>query len=1026
MFHKSSKQVLLVVIVALLSITTPVYSVENFKVSSYGGGHQIWFEAEEFDERNPDSDQYYPVVDAADAFGQAVTRSGGAGGMIRWTFDISTAGGAGGTWYFWARQINSNNQSDYMLVEGDPDDAQIPTGPPFPGSNGTAPFVNGDDRIFEENVGPPWAWGRSGHEEGHTKELQDGENTMYIFHRQGNDTVLWDVFMWTDDASYVPTDDDYQNAMIVFPGTASNPSPNNGATDVPRDLVLSWLAGELTSPINGHKLYFSENIDDVSNGIGAITMTPSSYAVPQRLEFATTYYWRVDQITPDGTVFDGTVWNFTTELFAYPIQNVAATASSSAADKGPENTINGSGLDGSGLLHGNQGAGTMWLSDVAGPQPAWILFEFDNVYKLHEMWVWNSNESLEPVIGLGFKDVVVEYSTDGVDFVTLGATHEFARGDGSSGYAHNTTIDMGGVGAKYVRLTANNNWGGLLAQFGLSEVRLLSIPVQASEPNPGSGEIDVPLDLDLAWRAGREAGSHDVYFSDDLQAVEDGTAPVTIVTEAGHGPLALDLGKMYFWRVDEVNDAESPALWKGQVWDFTTIESLVVDDFEAYTDDDAAGQAIWQAWVDGFGVTENGSQVGYLVPPYAERAIVHGGRQSMPLFYDNSQGSVTYSQATLTLSSQRDWTARGVKQLSLWFRGYPASVGSFTEGPAGTFTVTASGADIWNQADEFHYVYKQLTGVGSIIARVDSVEQTDNWAKAGVMIRETLDAGSKFAAVYITPTNADGTPTQGCRFQGRTDTDGSATSDTSVATAEQMAITAPYWIKIERDVSGNFRGSYSSDGTTWVPMVWRPAVMMDSTVYVGLALTSHNAGVTGQAVFSGVQTTGTVTGQWQSQDIGILNNSAESMYVEIANSNGTSGLVSHDDPAVAQIDTWTEWRIDLQQFADQGVNLTDVDSIALGVGDQNAAPGQAGGSGTMYFDDIGLYPEAAPPVPKEANTIFEAESADTIGSSWRLYRDPASSGRQHIGSDNGDGSDGDAAPGADWVLSYNFTAAAGV
>jgi hypothetical protein len=202
--------------------------------------------------------------------------------------------------------------------------------------------------------------------------------------------------------------------------------------------------------------------------------------------------------------------------------------------------------------------------------------------------------------------------------------------------------------------------------------------------------------------------------------------------------------------------------------------------------------------------------------------------------------------------------------------------------------------------------------------------------------------------------------------------------------------------------------------------------MMDSTVYIGLALTSHNAGVTGQAVFSGVQTTGTVTGQWQSQDIGILNNSAESMYVEIANSNGTSGLVSHDDPAVAQIDTWTEWRIDLQQFADQGVNLTDVDSIALGVGDQNAAPGQAGGSGTMYFDDIGLYPEAAPPVPKEANTIFEAESADTIGSSWRLYRDPASSGRQHIGSDNGDGSDGDAAPGADWVLSYNFTAAAGV
>jgi len=90
----------------------------------------------------------------------------------------------------------------------------------------------------------------------------------------------------------------------------------------------------------------------------------------------------------------------------------------------------------------------MWLSDVAAPQPAWILFEFDSVHKLHEMWVWNSNESLEPVIGLGFKDVLIEHSRDGVDFVTLGTTHEFARATGSSSYAHNTTIDMGGVGAK--------------------------------------------------------------------------------------------------------------------------------------------------------------------------------------------------------------------------------------------------------------------------------------------------------------------------------------------------------------------------------------------------------------------------------------------------------------------------------------------------------------------------------------------------------------------------------------------------
>ncbi|MBA7682286.1 hypothetical protein ES703_90636 [subsurface metagenome] len=118
----------------LLLITMPVYAVKNYnyKISNYGDAHQIWFEAEDYDERNPDTDQYYPVVDVADAFGQAITRAGGAGGMIRWTFDIRAADGKRGTWFFWARVLNPDNQSDYMLVEGDPDDAEIPTAPPLP------------------------------------------------------------------------------------------------------------------------------------------------------------------------------------------------------------------------------------------------------------------------------------------------------------------------------------------------------------------------------------------------------------------------------------------------------------------------------------------------------------------------------------------------------------------------------------------------------------------------------------------------------------------------------------------------------------------------------------------------------------------------------------------------------------------------------------------------------------------------------------------------------------------------------
>jgi len=174
--------------------------------------------------------------------------------------------------------------------------------------------------------------------------------------------------------------------------------------------------------------------------------------------------------------------------------------------------------------------------------------------------------------------------------------------------------------------------------------------------------------------------------------------------------------------------------------------------------------------------------------------------------------------------------------------------------------------------------------------------------------------------------------------------------------ASQKAVIARYWVKLERDVSGNFRGYYSSNGSTWTPMVWRPSITMSSNVFIGLALTSHDTALACEAKFSGVQTTGTVTGQWQSQDIGIASNSAESIYVAVGNSAGAPAIVYNDDPAATQIDTWTQWIIPTQAFADQGVNLTDVDNISIGIGDRNYP--QASGSGTVFIDDIRLYPDS--------------------------------------------------------------------
>ena len=130
------------------------------------------------------------------------------------------------------------------------------------------------------------------------------------------------------------------------------------------------------------------------------------------------------------------------------------------------------------------------------------------------------------------------------------------------------------------------------------------------------------------------------------------------------------------------------------------------------------------------------------------------GAQSMPLLYNNT-GGVTNSEASLTLALVRDWTTDGFAELSLWFHGVPASIGSFVEGPAGTYTMTAGGVDIWDTADEMHYAYKTLSGVGSMSVRIESLQNTHGFAKAGVMIRSSLDADSANVALLLTPDNGE-------------------------------------------------------------------------------------------------------------------------------------------------------------------------------------------------------------------------------------------------------------------------------
>ena len=137
---------------------------------------------------------------------------------------------------------------------------------------------------------------------------------------------------------------------------------------------------------------------------------------------------------------------------------------------------------------------------------------------------------------------------------------------------------------------------------------------------------------------------------------------------------------------------------------------------------------------------------------------------------------------------------------------------------------------------------------------------------------------------------------------------------------------------------------------------------MAANIYIGLAVTSHNAGLTCQAVFTNVSTTGNVGGQWINQDIGIESNDAEPLYVAVSNSTGTPAVVVHDDPAASTIDTWTEWVISLQILADQGIDLTNVDGLAIGIGTQGTTI--PGGSGKVLVDDIRLTQPAPEPEPQ--------------------------------------------------------------
>jgi len=735
-------------------------------------------------------------------------------------------------------------------------------------------------------------------------------------------------------------------SFSIPPSKAYNPYPSDGSKFIDTDVILSWTAG---TKAKLHHVYFGDNYSNVNDGTGGTYKGPNpprtTYS-PGPLEFQKTYYWRIDEF--DGkAVHKGDIWSFTTArdggglradyyhwtgnpygLPPEPPASAFRTPVLSRIDPqinfnwgfySPDPSINADNFSAiwtgeieavfsePHIFYANADAGVkLWINDK-------LIIDNWASYSPTEI----NSEPIELIAGQRYPIVMWWYESSGLAKAEL-------------------------------RWESPNIRKQLIPQAAFWP------SLRAGSPSPPDGATCVTQIPVLLWAAGDNALQHDLYFGTDQTAVADADKTTTGIYQVRQAdtsyipPEDLEFGRTYFWRIDEV-DTDDTKIQKGIVWSFTVADFILVDDFEDYTDE--TPDRIFETWIGGLGDPANGALIGYPNPDFirgehfVETQIVHGDGQSMPYFYDND---FKYSEATVTLTSQRDWTKYGVGVISLWFRGFPGSVGSFVEGPVGTYTMTAAGADIWGRSDEFHYAYKQLSGPGSIIARVDSIEYTDYWAKAGVMIRNTLDADSANLIAYVTPDGRVG-------WQGR----GFPGTQTDAAYTGPGTVKGPHWLKMTRQ-GYTVTAQHSSDGENWedMPFVTSTTIMIDEDIYIGLALTSHNADVSCEAKFSDIQITGTVSPDWTNEDIGILTNAACPMYVSITNANGATGTVYHTDPSASEIDVWTEWPVELKTFADLGVDLTDVERFSIGFGDKNNP--QSGGSGKMYFDDIRLYRPAPP------------------------------------------------------------------
>ena len=266
-------------------------------------------------------------------------------------------------------------------------------------------------------------------------------------------------------------------------------------------------------------------------------------------------------------------------------------------------------------------------------------------------------------------------------------------------------------------------------------------------------------------------------------------------------------------------------------WTATDDRGIARFDLVAFIDIGPNGRAIPISECTGLAPTA--TECTWRNPPPTEAArVIVTARDTDGNFGSGASGQFFIRGTVPPNSLPQGWTNRDV--------GAVGAAGS-SAFSAGRFTIRGSGADIWDNADEFQFAYQAIEENGEITARVDSVQNLHRWVKAGVMIRESVNAGARHISLFATPTTE-----KGVAFQRRTTTGGA-----SVHTSGP-AITAPLWLRLTR-VGDVFRAYYRKNtvdawtliGEETVPGFATPALF-------GLAVSSHVDGRLAQAVFSSV------------------------------------------------------------------------------------------------------------------------------------------------------------------------------